>query len=301
MRTVTIIGFTLSLMLIGCSDTPPETSEVSTSNEPAPTEEWFFLAQETRIGPMSEAELRAAAARGHFRAEDQVWSQELGNWASLSSALPGIEIGGTEEAGTAWAGVFRKAELVPEPLIPGNRRSNELTENEINTYLVKGKRMLDEMHGLIGQYGPEPVLNARNPIGRLAKGRQLARMLRHDLRREVKRGDRDRAMLDMAALCSVAHQLSISRAWGDNRTETNPAAEYFEYSKMTSISVIRMVADIILDPAHARWSQEFRSTAEEHLDWVDSDLRASFNPNPNARRTPAQEASLNLTRELMGF
>lgn len=287
-------------MLIGCSDTPSETSEVAPATESAPTEEWYFLAQGTRIGPMSEAELRTTAARGHFRADDQVWSQDLGQWADLSGALPGIEIGGTEEAGTAWAGVFGKTALVPEPMIPANRRSNELTENEINTYLAKSKRLLDDMHGLIGQYGPEPAISARKPIGRLARGRQLARILRHDITRSMKSGDRERATMDIAAMCSLARQISISRGLADPEHDPNPADEHFDISKRTAISIIRIASGIIVDPVHAQWSDEFRDTAKEHLDWVDSDLRASFNPNMNASRTPAQEAELNMTRELMG-
>ena len=106
--------------------------------------------------------------------------------------------------------------------------------------------------------------------------------------------------MDIAAMCSLARQMSISRGLGDPENDPNPADDHFDISKLTAISIIRMVSGIIVDPAHAQWSDEFRDTAKEHLDWVDSDLRASFNPNMNVSRTPAQEAGLNMTRELMG-
>ena len=70
---------------------------------------------------------------------------------------------------------------------------------------------------------------------------------------------------------------------------------------LVSISVIRLLPGIILDPAHAKWSKEFKDTATQNLQWVDADLRASFAPNFNADRNPEQQASLEMTQELMGF
>ena len=249
---------------------------------------------------MNEDRLRREAAKGRLRSDEQVWSPALDGWSSISSVIPDIEIGGTEEAGTAWAGIFRKTERVPEPLIPGDRRSMELTQFEIDTYLSQGRFLLDGMRELAGRHGPEPVLDSSKRVGRLANGRVLARMLRHDLREAVKRGDRERAMQDVVALCGLARQLSVSRSFADDGADSISADQHFEYSTLVSLSVLRQLAGIIVDPSNAEWSQDFKDTAMSNLRWVDADLRAAFKPNRRGDRSPEQKAALDLTLELIG-
>lgn len=288
------------ITLAGCGDPGPEATSDVEGVPSKPAAEWYVLAQETRIGPMNEGRLRREAAKGRFRTDEQVWSPTLDDWSSISSVIPDIETGGTEEAGTAWAGIFRKAERVPEPMIPAARRSGELTPLEIKTYLRKGDPLLVGMRQLAGQYGPEPFLDSNTPIGRLANGRRLSRMLRHDIRQAVKSGDRDRAMQDVGAMCGLARQLSISRSFADHRTESNAADDHYELSNRVSLSVIRQLAGIIVDPSNAAWSPEFKDIAMSNLQWVDADLRATFQPNLDGERNPVQQASLELTRELLG-
>ena len=300
MKTALTLGVACLTMIAGCADTSSDSGEGAQGSQAPPAVEWYVQAQETLIGPMTEDRLRREAAKGRFRTDEQVWSSARDSWSTISDAIPGIELGGTEEAGTAWATIFRKADRVPEPSIPGNRRSNELTQSEIERYLSKGRGLLDGMRGLAGQYGPEPVLDPRKPIARYARGRALARMLRHDIRQAVKKGDRERALQDIAAMCALSRQLSVTRGWPENQADSYPADDHYEMSNLVSISVIRLLPGIILDPAHAQWSQEFKDTATQNLQWVDADLRASFAPNFNADRSPEQQASLELTQELMG-
>ena len=133
MKTNLVLGIIALMALAGCGDTSVETSAGSEASGPKPAAEWYVLAQQTRIGPMNEDRLRREAAKGRLRSDEQVWSPALDGWSSISSVIPDIEIGGTEEAGTAWAGISRKTERVPEPLIPGDRRSMELTPSSRST------------------------------------------------------------------------------------------------------------------------------------------------------------------------
>ena len=301
MKQITCVVATMFIVLSGCSSEPADQPGGAEASSPDPAKDWYVLEQQTRIGPMTEARLRQEAAKGRYRTDEPVWSTTLDDWSTITEAVPDVEIGGTEDAGVAWARIFRETKRVPEPLIPGDRRSGEYTQSEIDGYLSKGRGLLQGMRGLAGRHGPEPALDPDQPVGRLGRGRQLARLLRIDIEQAVKSGDRERALQDIAAMCAVSRQMTVTRILPEGKDGFSSADDQYELSNLVALSVIRVLSGIIVNPDHAEWSQGFKDTATEHLQWVDDDLRSSFNPRTDVTRTPDQQAEMKSTRELLGF
>ena len=301
MKRISCILMTMFLVLPGCSNEPPDQRSDAAANSAGPAVDWYVLEQQTRIGPMTEARLLREAARGRYRTDEPAWSTTLGEWSTITEAIPGVELGGSEDAGVAWARIFRETQRVPEPQIPGNRRSGEYTQSEIDGYLSKGRGLLQRMRSLSGQHGPEPGLDPDRPISRQSRGRQLARLLRMDIEQAVRSGDRERALQDIAAMCTLSRQMAVSRNLPEDRDGFSPADDHYMLSNLVSVSIIGVLSGIIVNPDHAEWSQDFKDTATRNLQWVDVDLRASFDPRSGMERTPHEQAQLDLTQELLGF
>ena len=49
--------------------------------------EWFYAIDETQLGPVTEADLRAKFASGEIRGETRIWHEGLDDWTPYSSVL----------------------------------------------------------------------------------------------------------------------------------------------------------------------------------------------------------------------
>ena len=304
MQTLRILALIAFFSHAGCSEeSPPTNTEtIVASDTSAEDAEWYFLVLNLQIGPLRESELREEAARGRFRRDAQVWTESLGEWQNLDTALPGITIGGSEEDGETWTRIFRRKALVPEPMIPARRVENALTPSEIRQYLQQSNQLLEEMRTMPGRYGPELDLKSaasKSNDGRLGLGRELARLLRHDIEDAVAKGDKDRAIADIKALCALTRQMAISVPYP--REGRNTSEEYFSYPRLVSLANVRIIAAIIVKPENAIWADDFKSTAREHLGWIDPMLRNMYLEDQQERKEARQRKNIQLNSEALAI
>lgn len=310
--SITTCAFLASLVLslhAGCSQEVPRNSKDTTANiaEAEPTTDWYFLVLETQIGPLSAEVLRRYTALGRFRPDTQVWSEDVPEWTNLDEAFPGLSYGGSIDAGTKWTLLLRQGGAVDEPLIPGNRANNEYTPQELNQYINQNQGLLQRLRDMTDTFGPELLLDTKDKESRLMTARKLSRLLSHDIQRAMAKGDLQRVKRDMAALCTLAHQNSISISHPDNREPINSAKEYFELPLLTSISIIDQVSQILLDPKFANHTEELKAIAVEHLTWITPEMRTTYQETPRYQNSPDRQLSTerqemqSMTKELMGF
>ncbi len=292
--TLCIVAF----IVIGCSDQSEKTNQPQAAL-PSHADEWFFLVENTQVGPLTEEALRDESRKGRLRGDTQVWSESLGSWQELKKAVPGITLGGSEEAGARWVRLYRQARSIPMPTLSLNQDS--MTPSQVRQYLAAGKSVLDNARKLNGQYGPEPK-RTKNEIGRLGAARTLARLLRHDIEFAVSTDDDERALTDMATLCSLARQMALSPAIPDTQNNSELPEEYFSTSELTSLATIVMMSSVILNPDHAEFSAQLKEAAKMNMGWTTQNMRDLFNTTFDATKNanPGTRSRMELTRELLG-
>ena len=309
MKTIAFIASVVLSLHAGCSEEEPPNTNDTTAEiaEPATATDWYFLVLETQIGPLSAEVLRRHTALGRFRPDTQVWSEDITEWTNLDEAFPGLSYGGSIDAGTKWTLLLRQGGAVDEPLIPGSRANNEYTPQELNQYINQNQALLQSLRDMTDTFGPELLLDTKDKKSRLVTARKLSRLLSHDIQRALAKGDLQRAKRNMAALCTLAHQTSISICYPDHREPINSAKEYFELSLLTSISIIHRVSQILLDPKSANHTEELKAIAVEHLTWITPEMRTTYEETRRYRDAPDRQLSteqremLSMTKELMGF
>lgn len=267
-----LVGISIAILSIAtaCSDAP--------SSAPAPVAqaaapEWTVMVGDARVGPIAEGLARAAAAEGVFAPSSAAWSPSLTDWTTLSEALPDLEFGGRIEDGDAWIDVFRRAGRITEPT--PRPPAIELASSERRRYLERpeSRRVLDAVGDLVDRYGPVTPDRSWNMV---AEARKVARLIIHDLRAAAAAGDRPRAERDLAALCSLAKQMSLMPVDSSFEPGEVTYRDFRSSSHLVAAATIASAANAVVmleDPTLASLLDE---AARRHLDWSTPEIRSSI-------------------------
>ena len=295
------LAFITAIYALGCTGGEAEEKQTPQAAEPTIEVEWFFLNQGARFGPLTETELRKEYQKGRLHPDFQVWSEQNPEWQSLDSLLLNVTPGGATESGEKWDTVFRQMNRIAEPIVKPPQV--EMTYQQARAYLNTSKDVLTNARALKGKFGPLPEVTEDNRFSRATSARKLARLLRHDIENAIAENDPDRALEDMATLCSLAHQMNLIRSPVDPSMakNVNDANEYLEFSKLYSISVVSLVSAIILDSKNASLSAQLEDVAVEHMAWSTPELLNYFDQTVGRQRKlpPDAVVRMDLARSLL--